>query len=337
VKRSILGLIYFIHAIDRAGVDVAARLKKIGLKLDEIDHTALIHPTVDWDIFEVIAQDIHPEQGLWIGQQYTLTGYGPLLMLMLASPNLQVAFEKGEQYHALTHLVGHIQLQRYQHKMMVFYQPDRFQESSSALLRAQTEVSATFKFIQELFKMMRMSLPDILVKLPFDQPHHPEMLAQYRAFYGQNVEFSTERAEFYFADDILAMPLPTANTYSFKTLDQQCAAELKRLLENQNEPVIVQRVKDYLDLQQHMIPSMQQTAVALRMPERTLRHQLQLAKTSYKAIREQRIKLKALELMKSDLYSIEQIAEILGYSESAAFNHAFKRWFGQSPKKFINS
>jgi AraC-like DNA-binding protein len=33
-------------------------------------------------------------------------------------------------------------------------------------------------------------------------------------------------------------------------------------------------------------------------------------------------------------YSIEVIAELLGYSEPAAFNHAFKRWFGQSPRQY---
>ncbi|MDQ9834576.1 AraC family transcriptional regulator, partial [Acinetobacter soli] len=28
------------------------------------------------------------------------------------------------------------------------------------------------------------------------------------------------------------------------------------------------------------------------------------------------------------------VAELLGYSEPAAFNHAFKRWFGQSPRQY---
>lgn len=335
MKRSVLGLIYFMHAIRKAGVDVEARLKTIGLKLDQFDHTSLIHPSVDWDIFEVIAADLHPEQGLWIGQQYTLTGYGSLLMLMLASPNIAVALEKGEQYHALTHLVGHIQAQRRQDKMMIYYEPDASRHNRAALLRAQTEVSGTFKFIQELFKMMRMSLPDIHVKLPFDQPHHPEMLQQYRNFYGESVEFNMQRAEFYFAEDVTALSIPTANQYSFQSLDEQCLQELQRLQENQSVPIIVQRVQDYLELQHRSIPTMAQTAHALHLPERTLRHQLQQAQSSYKQIREDLIKAKAVALMESRAYSVEQVAEILGYSEPAAFNHAFKRWFGKSPKKFL--
>jgi hypothetical protein len=41
---------------------------------------------------------------------------------------------------------------------------------------------------------------------------------------------------------------------------------------------------------------MAETAFALKMPERTLRHQLQQLNTSYKQIREQIIKNKALNL-----------------------------------------
>jgi len=46
------------------------------------------------------------------------------------------------------------------------------------------------------------------------------------------------------------------------------------------------------------------------------------------------MKDRALHLMEYQEYSIEMIAELLGYSEPAAFNHAFKRWFGYSPRQY---
>ena len=79
-----------------------------------------------------------------------------------------------------------------------------------------------------------------------------------------------------------------------------------------------------------------ETAQALNLPERTLRHQLQQLDTSYKVIREQLIKHKALRLIEYKEYSIEVISELLGYSEPASFNHAFKRWFGRSPRQYNN-
>lgn len=294
-----------------------------------------MHPSVESAIFEVIAADIHPEQGLWIGQQYTLIGYGPVLMLMMACPNLAVAFKKGEQYHALTHLIGRISVELHQSKTIVRYQPEQHLNSREHLLRAQAEVAGTFKFTQDLFKMMRISMPDIQVRLPFDQPRHPEMLQQYYEYYGNNISFNTQGMEFHFDGRFADIRIPSANAYGLKAIEQQCALELQRRHDSADEAIIVQRVKDYLSLQHTITPSMAETANALNVPERTLRHQLQQQDTSYKQIREELLKEKSLILLQDQQYSIEQVAELLGYSESAAFNHAFKRWFGLSPKQYL--
>lgn len=337
MKRSILGLVHFIHALRKVGVDVDARLASIGLKLEDFDHTTLIHPALEWSIFDVVAADIHPEQGLWIGQQYTLIGYGPLLMLMMACPNLEVAFQKGEKYHALTHLIGHIFVEQRPNHTIVYYQPEQQNKSSVALLRSQAEVAGTLKFTQDLFKMMRIPMPELLVKLPFEAPRHPEMLKQYYEYYGENVEFNCERMEFQLNDNFSEVAIPTANVFSLRSIERECMQELQRLQGNVDQPDIVQQVKDYLSLQHTVIPTMAETANALNFPERTLRYQLQQFDSSYKQIREEVLKSRTLHLLQSQQYSIEQIAEMLGYSEAAAFNHAFKRWFGLSPKQYLKS
>ena len=44
----------------------------------------------------------------------------------------------------------------------------------------------------------------------------------------------------------------------------------------------------------------------------------------------------ALRYLEDQRNSLQQIAWLLGYSELAAFNHAFKRWFGTSPSRARN-
>src|SRR5690606_30249633 len=100
-------------------------------------------------------------------------------------------------------------------------------------------------------------------------------------------------------------------------------------------PTVRQRDQEYLEIQSGLMPSMAESAQALNSPEGTLRHQLQQSDTSYKQIREDIIKDTALRLIEYKQYSIEMIAELLGYSEPAAFNHAFNRWFGQSPRQYV--
>lgn len=76
MKRSILGLMYLIHGMRNAGIDVDSRLASVGIKADALDPSSIIHPSLEWDIQKIIGQGVQPETGLFIGQHYSLAGYG---------------------------------------------------------------------------------------------------------------------------------------------------------------------------------------------------------------------------------------------------------------------
>lgn len=334
MKRSILGLMYLIQGMRNAGIDVDDRLASIGIRLDALDPSSIIHDSLEWDIQYIIGKDVDPEKGLFIGQHYALAGYGPLLMLLVTSDSIQTAIYKGIKYQKLTHLSGELDLHTTSSKTNLVYRPIDLQ-SSIGLLRAQCEVSGTYKFIQDIYKMMGLIAPEIRVELPFEMPKQADVLQQYYQYYGQNLHFGNNVATFSLNVDLLDVKIPSSDIITHRVYEAKCQMEVDRLnAEDIKMPIIVQQVRDYLELQQGVMPTMAETAYALNIPERTLRHQLQQFDTSYKKIREQLIKHKALELMEYKEYSIEMIAELLGYSEPAAFNHAFKRWFGQSPRQY---
>jgi hypothetical protein len=60
-------------------------------------------------------------------------------------------------------------------------------------------------------------------------------------------------------------------------------------------------------MQNGVIPTMSETACALNIPERTLRHQLQQLQTSYKEIRERLIKQKAIKFIENSAYSSSRL------------------------------
>ncbi|OTG62885.1 AraC family transcriptional regulator [Acinetobacter sp. ANC 3903] len=325
---------YLIQGMRKAGVAVDQKLQAIGLRADAFDPGSIIHPSLEWDVLKVIGQDVAPEKGLFIGQHYALAGYGPLLMLLVTSENVRTALEQGIRYQALTHLTGVLSLKYTAQKVALCYAPEDL-NSDLGLLRAQCEISGTYKFIQDLYKMMGLSVPQMHIELPFAQPENLQALDIYHDYYGAELQFAAEYAEFWFDADVLNVQIPSADKMTFKIYESKCIAELERLKVDELAPSLVQRVKDYLELQQGVMPTMAETAQALQIPERTLRHQLQQLQSSYKQIREQLIKDKALRLIEYKEYSIEMIAELLGYSEPAAFNHAFKRWFGHSPRQYF--
>mgnify|MGYP000459213611 FL=1 len=81
-------------------------------------------------------------------------------------------------------------------------------------------------------------------------------------------------------------------------------------------------------------PTQYEICNSIHVIERTLIRRLKEYNTSYKLILKEERQRFAERLLKEARYTIYNIAEILGYQESANFCRAFKRWTGQSPTEF---
>lgn len=326
---------YLIQGMRHVGIDVDARLADMGIQAEALDPSSIIPDEIEWDILQYISQDISPEQGLIIGQHYALAGYGPFLMLLVTSDTLHKALLNGVRFQQLTHLFGSLQLNIKKGYIHLHYQPIDL-NTHSGLFRAQCEISGTYKFLQDIFKMMGLEIPNIRIELPFKAPKELELIVAYEDYYGQDVKFECQYASFILENtDILNIKIPSADVLTYRVYEEKCLKDLNKLEGSSRAKLtILEYVEEYLEMQNGVIPTMSETACALKIPERTLRHKLQQMQTSYKEIRERLIKQKALKFIENSAYSIEQVAEMLGYSEPAAFNHAFKRWFGQSPRQY---
>ena len=71
----------------------------------------------------------------------------------------------------------------------------------------------------------------------------------------------------------------------------------------------------------------------LGMSVRSLRRQLAEEGTSFGEILDRVRQRLAHRYLEDERVSLQQAAWLLGYSEIAAFNHAFKRWTGTSPSR----
>ncbi len=71
--------------------------------------------------------------------------------------------------------------------------------------------------------------------------------------------------------------------------------------------------------------------------ERTMRRKLDEANTSYRELIDEHKKNRALDMLSSSVISVNELAESLGYAESASFLRAFKRWTGSTPKQYVKN
>jgi AraC-like DNA-binding protein len=81
-------------------------------------------------------------------------------------------------------------------------------------------------------------------------------------------------------------------------------------------------------------PMIDDVARELGMGSRTLRRRLADQGLIYKEIVEDVRHKLALHYMRDKRISLKQMAYLLGYSDLAAFNHAFHRWTGSSPRDY---
>jgi len=79
-----------------------------------------------------------------------------------------------------------------------------------------------------------------------------------------------------------------------------------------------------------------EVAEQLGMSERSFRRRLAAEGISFGEVLDRLRNRLALRYLADEHVSLKQIAWLLGYSEPGAFNHAFKRWTGTSPRQVRN-
>lgn len=130
----------------------------------------------------------------------------------------------------------------------------------------------------------------------------------------------------------LDLPLPQADELTAATTQQQCRELVER---RRARTGVAGAVRDELVLTPGMMPSLEEVAARLAVSDRTLRRRLTAEGTSFRAlVDEVRVAL-AEELLSTGSLSVEQVARRLGYAETAAFTHAFRRWKGMSPRSWV--
>jgi AraC-like DNA-binding protein len=75
-------------------------------------------------------------------------------------------------------------------------------------------------------------------------------------------------------------------------------------------------------------------ARAMFISKRTLARRLEAEGTSYRAIREALMSELAARHLRESGLTVEAVAALLGYNDTAAFRKAFRRWHGQAPSAF---
>lgn len=89
-----------------------------------------------------------------------------------------------------------------------------------------------------------------------------------------------------------------------------------------------QRMREFLRKSRPAWPSLSETAAALNTSSSTLQRHLQAESYSFQSVKDELRRDIAISLLQTTAQPLNLIAEALGFSDSAAFQRAFKLWTG---------
>lgn len=124
----------------------------------------------------------------------------------------------------------------------------------------------------------------------------------------------------------------TANVGDFALFFQHFPGDLftgEAQLEPQVAAMLTASVRQALP-----VPTQAEVAATLRMALSTFRRRLTEQGTSFREIREACLLESSYALLDQEAYSVERVAQRLGYRDAETFRRAFKRWTGTSPQAY---
>jgi len=329
-KHSILSLIPLFEVMSEKGLDPEPLLSRHKIDLSSMSGTALIDADVEERIMlDALALLNDPLIGLKVGSQSTFASFGTFALLIMTAPTFREAVTEAVQFQALSLLLMTYTLH---------YEKDYFElrytlpQSHPSLLPfiADRDFAGSFMFMRELIDNPRSYLMGCGVARP--TPGR-ELRALYREIAQTEPEFDQPYSWFRLPTRLLGQKLKHANILAHKLYRVQAQELLRRFFPGSDDTLT--QVRQIIAGYDSHLPSAADVATHLGLSERTLRRKLDSEGKTFRGLMDEHRRKRAINLLMTEDLPVAQIAEALGYTESASFIRAFKRWTGMSPRQYM--
>ena len=268
----------------------------------------------------------HPDFGLRLGRRLTPATHGAMGFVANSSPDLFTAVQAVQLY-----LPTRISFARFSHQehsgwlecaitFIVPMDPEIRRCLSETLARAYFEIA---EFI--------VGRPPIEAETRFSHAA-PAYHSAYAQYLPGAIHFGCEQLMVRLPMTLCREPNASANHQDYLLALQQCEAMLAQL------PGQTQRYQTRIQKMMLSHPpgtlSEDEAAAALFMSTRTLARHLAREHTGFRQIRDALLSQQAADYLCRNRLSVEAVATLLNYHDSANFRRAFKRWFGASPEQY---
>ncbi len=266
------------------------------------------------------------DRSFWLqrGNDIAISDFGLLGYAMMSSATLAQAVQIAVKYHKMAGAMFELSFTV---------------EDDEAVLRIQHllvggDVAAYI--VEDLFKGMQPLISLLLDDRLFPTVIHmayekPEIADNYADIFGCPVLFAQPFSEYRFAAELLHRPLAAADSSTARVCEESCRQLLDQM---EIEEDIVSRICHLLLSTPGDFPRLDMVAAKLSVGARTLRRRLSELGTSYQKVLDDVRKQLAIEYLQTTNLTIQEISDLLGYSEVTNFRRAFLKWADVSPYQY---
>ena len=310
----------------QARLDLDVLLKQSGLTSRQIQNAYLRIDVKQQIRFLNLVASMLPDEmlGFRLGQEFDLRELGLLYYVQASSDSLGEALRRLARYSALSN--EGVQIRYLGDKRLLV----RFEYVGVARREDRHQIEF---FVTALVRICRHLTGRRLLPIGVKLVHRrAETSSEFKAFFGCDVRFGRNIDEVVYPGSAKGLPSVNADPYLNVLLEKYCndALAKRRTLAKSWRLSVENAIAPLLP---HGRADISSVAEQLGVSRRTLARRLAAEGLTFAG---------ALDALRFDLAKrylqeprlpISQIAWLLGYGATSAFDHAFKRWSGQAPRK----
>lgn len=318
-----------VQAMIKAGVDISALFKKLGIDESYLKTAHLRTPhnaqPIFWSLLEEQTGD--PDIGLHLGQHLPTFKGQVIEYLFLSSPTFGDGLRRALNYQRLisdaaaSHLVV---------------------ENGTCYIRVVT-ASGGAKGIRHFNECFAQAMIDFFnsitddaftpTQLDFDHDE-PQNVEEVKRVFGCDVKFGCTENRLYFDSALLDRLSPHAEPELLALHEQFASEQVARI---EKEDVVVQVNRVIAELLDSGEVTLEAVAEKLEIKPRSLRTKLSDIDTNFNQILADFRYTLSRRLLANTHETIDEIVYLTGFSEPSTFYRAFKRWSDMTPIEYRKS
>jgi AraC-like DNA-binding protein len=316
-----------IKQLRHSGIEASRLLANTHLKIDWIDNKDAFIPYTDYQQIIINSLDATGDNalGLQIGKTATPIMFDSFGYAIISSKTLKDAFNVYLKYQDLSCQLTHVSMTINKNECMVQVDP-AYPFKDRVLVYIIEEALSNLHNTSIFLLNQEPKLKE--VGLSYKKPEHIEL---YREMFHCPLRFMAQRNYLLFDARYLKIPISSSNPSVHIFCTRHCEEMLKDL--KKSDPFI-EEIRNVILSTPGQFPKTNEAAKALGMGTRSMQRKLKERKTSYKKILDEIRSTISMRYLENTNLTVDQISDLVGFSETRALRKAFTTWVGKSPSQY---